>query len=142
MKLIDFCGDKYLTKFELQYFVFFARTHDDLDDIFQHIVEYRGNDNKYELEKYLKLSVRSNKKNEKYNIFDSRYYSILHYCTLFKCYEDKIELKDDSLDSLYEKVSSFEDLLINKNISNFTSYEKYKELLYDNRSLLEHFKSD
>ena len=43
----------------------------------ERIISYRNAPNVYELEKYLKISVKSDPEKNKFNIFDSRYYGIL-----------------------------------------------------------------
>ena len=72
-----------LTKFELDYFVFFSRNHDQVENTIENILSYRNSNNIYELEKYLTLSVKTDKKNDKFNTFDTRLFSVLKHVKYF-----------------------------------------------------------
>ena len=92
----------YLSKFELEYFVFFARSHDQVEDVIENIIKFRKSKNIYELEKFIKLSTKSDKENNKFNIFDTRYFSILKNLDNFSWTPQKISIEEDNINDLFE----------------------------------------
>jgi hypothetical protein len=129
-----------LTKFELDYFVFFSRNHDQIHDTLENIISYRNSKNIYELEKYLRLSVKTDKKNNKFNIFDTRYFSILKLVKYFIWTPKKgIKLKENYLDELLFKVNNFEKIIEERSIFYDGEYGEYKKLLYSDNDFFEFF---
>ena len=55
-------------------------------------------------EKFLKISTSSNKENNKFNIFDTRYFSILKNIVHFSWSPQKISVELSSIDDLSTKV--------------------------------------
>ena len=130
-----------LTKFELTYFIFFARTHDQLNDVFEKIIEFRNYPEKHELEKFLNSKTKTNEKLKKYQIFDTRYYSILQFVNAFKYNKERIFLKESYKEQVFQKVYKFEKLLESNNIIPIESYDDYKNMLYSKKTLLEYYGS-
>lgn len=120
-----------LSKFELEYFIFFSRNHDNVDEVFDRIMNFRKSKNIYELEKYLTLQTKSNITRNKFNVYDSRYYSILRYVELFKWTPKVgITLKSEYLGELIYKVELFENKIKYENIYFENDYDDYRKLLY------------
>ena len=51
-RLFELDEETYISKFEFEYFICFARNHEDLDMTVENIIKYRNNNNVYELEKF------------------------------------------------------------------------------------------
>lgn len=134
-------GEKtYLSKFELEFFVFFSRNHDDVDEVFERILSFRKSSNIYELEKYLRKKVKKDKSLNKYNIYDSRYYSILKFVKHFKWNpKGGIFLKIDHLNEFILTVENFEKIIKEKNIFHNEDYIDYRQMLYSSKSLTEYY---
>ena len=134
-------GEKpFLSKFELEYFVFFSRNHDDVDEVFERVLSFRKSKNVYELEKYLRLKTKTDKSKNKYNIYDSRYYSVLKFVLLFKWSpKGGITLKEEFLDELVLKVKRFEGLLKTRGLFFEKDYTEYRKLLYSRDSFIQYF---
>ncbi len=128
-----------LSKFELAHFVFFARNHDQVSEVIQSIIKYRGSKNIYELEKFLISSVKSNAKDEKYNIFDTRYFSILKNIECLSWNEKQIKLKHEYFEEINEKVSKFDEVIKIENIFHEGSYDEYRKMLYSSKSFFEYY---
>lgn len=129
-----------LTKFELDYFVFFSRNHDQVQDTLENIISYRNSKNIYELEKYLKLSVKTDKKSEKFNIFDTRYFSVLKLVKYFIWTPKKgIKLKENYQEELSFKVKNFEQIIEERSIFYDTEYSEYRKLLYSDNDFFKFF---
>ena len=128
----------FLSKFELEYFVFFSRSHDQLNETIENIITYRKSKNIYELQKLLKQSVRSNIADGKYNIFDTRYFSILKHVEYFLWNKDSIKIKNEYLPDMLVKVSKFEEILEKNMIFPDGHYDEYKEMLYSNKNIFDY----
>ncbi len=129
-----------LSKFELEYFIFFTRNHDEIDEVFERIINFRKSTNVYELEKYLKKKVKKDKSIDKFNIYDSRYYSILKFTKIFKWSpKDGISVEDNKIDELIFKVEKFEKIIKEKDIFFEIDYNEYRKILYSPISLIKYF---
>ena len=128
-----------LSKFELEHFVFFARNHDQVEEVFENIIDYRRSKNIFELEKFLKKSVRTNKSENKFNIFDSRFFSILKNLDTLKWSPDSITLKEEKAEEVFDKVSKFSKIKKISDIFPKENYEDYRKMLYSGKNLFEYF---
>ena len=128
-----------LSRFELEYFIFFARRHDEVDDMVERIISYRNAPNVYELEKYLKISVKSDPEKNKFNIFDSRYYGILKNTQYLEWSKERIVLPDKNIQIIEDKVEQFEFICSKKDV--FPSegkYGDYRKMLYSSDSFFKY----
>ena len=103
-----------LTKHELEFFIFFAKRHAELEETVDRIVKFRKSDESAELEKFFMISVKSNEDEEKFNSFDTRYFSILKRVALLKFSNERIWIDDKDFSPLSKKVHLFEKLLQQK----------------------------
>ena len=138
-KLDDFNEKLYLTKDECSYFIFFSRNHDEIDEVVERIIAFRQYGYKSELSKYLKSRVNSDIEEERYQIFDTRYFSILQFVNAFKVSNDRIVLNESFKTKVFEKVAKFNDLLIDNNIIYKDDFEDYKKMLYSEKSFLDFY---
>ena len=92
-----------------------------------------------ELEKLLKLAVRNNKKIKKYNIFDTRYFSILSHVECLSWNENKVKLKDDYVDIIIDKVNQFDAMRSKHNIFYENDFSQYYDLLYSKKTIFEYY---
>ena len=129
----------YLSKFELEYFVFFARSHDQVEDVIENIIKFRKSKNIYELEKFIKLSTKSDKENNKFNIFDTRYFSILKNLDNFSWTPQKISIEEDNINDLFEKVNKFKDISESFNIFPSSDYSDYRKMLYSPKNFFDYY---
>jgi superfamily II DNA or RNA helicase len=129
MMLRDFGHDDcYLTKFELEHFVFTARTHDDLKEISTRINSFREYDEKYELEKFLKQK----------STMDSRFYKTLSNIEHFSFSNERITISTDQFNFVEEKVIKFNELLDSEKLIRFTKdNDDYRKMLYSSLSLID-----
>jgi superfamily II DNA or RNA helicase len=120
--------DGRLTKFELENFVFLARSHEDLDDCVDRIVSYREYVERYELEKL--LSQESN--------MDSRLFKILAYDKYFIFAPEFITLNSELQSELNERVRVFNNLLTNGTLIRFEANapQTYRKMLYSSEDLI------
>ena len=133
-------GEKsYLSKFELEYFIFFARSHDHVNDVIENIIKFRHSKNIYELEKFLKISTSSKKENNKFNIFDTRYFSILKNVVHFSWSPQKISVELSSIDDLSTKVSKFKDISESYDVFANSDYGEYRKMLYSSKSFFDYY---
>ena len=137
--LFNLGEDVTLSKFELNYFIFFSRRHDQVNEVIENIIKYRNANNIYELEKYLKLSVKSNKNQNKYNIFDTRYFSILNYVSHFAWNKNKVSVKTNDIDILIGKVKKFKDISESSDIFHTDGYKNYRDMLYSQKNIFEYY---
>ena len=128
-----------LSKFELAHFVFFAKNHDQYDQVLEHVMNYRNSKNIYEVEKFLKRAVRKDSKKEKYNIFDTRYFSILKHVEAFSCNQEEIWLKENTIHVIEEKVMKFDEIRKEKSIFFENDFQEYKEMLYSKKTFFDYF---
>ncbi len=114
--------DARISKFELENFVFIARTHDDVEDCVNRIVAYREYDERYELEKLIR---------QKSNM-DSRLYKVLAYCTYFVFTPEFIAIKQELLPQLTERIETFNQLLSAGSLRLFDQKQPkiYRDMLY------------
>ena len=138
-RFINLKIDLFLSKFECLYFVFFARSHDEIDFITERIIEYRSYNERYELEKFLKSKVKNDKQRNQFQIFDTRYYEIFKYLKYFKFSKERIILKPEFSDHLIDKVENFQDLLKSKKIIFKTDYSLYKSMLFSKENIFQFF---
>ena len=128
-----------LTRFELEHFIFFSKNHDQLDEVVENIISFRHHEDVDELEKLLKLAVRNNKKIKKYNIFDTRYFSILSHVECLSWNENKVKLKDDYVDIIIDKVNQFDAMRSKHNIFYENDFSQYYDLLYSKKTIFEYY---
>lgn len=137
--LKDLDEEVYLTKFELEYFVFFSRSHDDVASVIENIINFRKSNNIYELEKFLKRSAKTDANKNKFNIFDTRYYGILKLSKELSWTTKKIYPENGNVEILANKVNQFDSIINNQNIFPEDDYEDYKKMLYSEKTLFEYF---
>lgn len=120
--------DTKITKFELENFVFVARSHDDLDECVARIVAYREYDERYELEKLLRQESN----------MDSRLFKVLAYSKYFVFAPEYISVNSDLLTELLNRVKNFNILLSNGNLIKFDVKhpQTYRRMLYSSEDLL------
>ena len=103
------------------------------------IVKFRKSDESAELEKFFMISVKSNEDEEKFNSFDTRYFSILKRVTLLKFSNERIWIDDKDFSALSNKVHLFEELLQRKIILPKGDYTSYKKMLRSKLTIFEYY---
>jgi hypothetical protein len=84
--------------------------------------------------------VKKDKSLNKYNIYDSRYYSILKFVKHFKWTpKGGVFLKIDHLNEFILTVENFEKIIKEKNIFHNEDYIDYRQMLYSSKSLVEYY---
>lgn len=117
-----------LTAFEINNFLLLARTHDDVSECVNKIVEYRKYDERYELAKFLKQK----------STMDSRFYKTLKYIKYFSFSPNHVVLNKEKVEELEKRVNTFNRLLEKEKLIKFDalSPEKYRNLLYSNKDII------
>ena len=117
-----------ISKFELENFVFVARTHDDVEDCVSRIVAYREYNERYELEKLLR---------QKSNM-DSRLYRTLAYSNYFVFNQEFISIKHELVAELTKRVATFNSLLAEGSLIMFDKNHPdiYRNMLYATDDLI------
>lgn len=122
-----------LTKFELENFIFLARSHDDVDDCVNRITAYRQYEERYELEKLIKQKSG----------MDSRIYKTLALCRYFAFAPEYIAVHPEFKDELIGRVDKFNKLLTDGSLTIFSAQNPniYRRLLHSTQDLLEYHES-
>jgi hypothetical protein len=125
--------DTRITKFELETFVFTARSHDELEECVDRIVAYREYDERYELEKLLRQESN----------MDSRLFKVLAYDKYFVFAPEFISINSDLTTELTNRVKAFNQLLANGNLIKFDSRspQHYRKMLYSSKDLISYHQS-
>ena len=87
----------------------------------------------------MKKSVKTNKSENKYNIFDSRFFSILKNLDTLKWSPKSITLKEEKAEEVFDKVSKFSKIKKISDIFPKENYEDYRKMLYSRKNLFEYF---
>ena len=75
----------------------------------------------------------------KYNIFDTRYFSILKHVEYFSWKKDSIKTKDEYLPEMLSKVSKFEEILEKNMVFPDGHYDEYKEMLRSGKTIYDYY---
>lgn len=121
------------TKFEVDYFMIFARDDNDASEVAKRIMMYRGYDEKYELEKYLKAKAKT---------LDTRFYKILQYSKYLSFNPDFVSVIPELMEQMLEKSEQFDKLMRDKKVIEFDKNNPsvYKNLLFSNKDIINYHK--
>lgn len=129
LRLQEVYGDEgFLNKIEFNSFLAIARNYSEADDALDRIVSFRKNEERYQLEKYLKSQ----------NKIDPRFYTILHYNKYIVQVKNGIKLNNAYLDELFEKINKFNALVETDQLIHFdeSKPDEYLSLLYSDKDIL------
>ncbi|MGB3945579.1 MAG: DEAD/DEAH box helicase family protein [Candidatus Saccharimonadales bacterium] len=120
--------DMKITKFELENFVFIARSHDDLEDCVSRIVSYREYEERYELEKLIRQSSN----------MDSRLYKTLALSKYFIFAPEFLSVNTALRNEFASRVEIFNELLANGKLTMFDSSNptRYRDMLYSQKDII------
>ena len=133
MTLIEKGHDSRLTKFEIDSFIQLSRTHNEVHDCVERIINYREYDERYELEKFIRRE----------STMDARLYKALFYIKYFKFSPERISLNMELFDDFQQKLSAFNSLLDSGDLIRFEEgdSEKYRSMLYSDKDIIEYHNS-
>ena len=126
--------DAYLSRFEIEYFLYLAQKQSDVNSVVELITAYRTDPHKESIERY--LMERSG--------MDSRLYTVLRLCKHFTWTPEMISSTEEEYEVIKRKLQEFHKLISERRLIEFDEEnpEPYYKLLYSNKSLLNYHHSE
>lgn len=121
-------NNSYLSEIEFNSFIAVIKSHSEIQEVLDRIINFRNYKEKYELEKLLKQK----------NKIDPRFYKILGYNKYLIVNKRGIKLNEEYLEELREKVIKFRELIDSNKLILFNESDPkaYFKLLYSKKDLI------